>query len=77
MQSFLTRLRIGAFARATDSLSGCRVFPATDESGVLYRAARLLMTSRALALCNYRAQKVRQGALVSIFPAIQRRRAPA
>jgi hypothetical protein len=35
------------------------------------------MTSRALALCNYRAQKVRQGALVSLFPAVQRRRAPA
>jgi hypothetical protein len=27
----------------------------------------------ALALSNYRAQKVRQGALVSLFPAIQRR----
>jgi hypothetical protein len=30
---FLTRYRIGALTCATYSLSGCRVLPATDESG--------------------------------------------
>ena len=39
IQSFLTRValkRVGALTRATYSLSGCGVLPATDESGVTY-----------------------------------------
>jgi hypothetical protein len=73
--------RIGALARAARALSGRGVLTATDKFSLFvhHNSTEWLLDDfffvlfcffLAIALCDHHSQKVREGALVPVFPAI-------